>query len=553
MKTVSFISCKTIRLIAISLLVSSTYALGAPDDAGAKDGHIEDVRVLTQDGVLNILTASKDELRAWQVSSISPSDRWQSKHLWHDFVYLWVGLGDGSFVLVVTKDGGELYKVGRWDRPELTKVDGLSGKIKSVWRIFPRAGSTQVAAMAVEFEDASEAPGQSTWKLFYTDAEGNWHPLALAPEILRITGFVRLGPGEIAVKAIDRGLNGMAPLQWYVFRQTDTTGWQFVQDSPSKMAITDLKTFTYPGGMAIQVEGTKNGGWRWLYDYEGREWKDVQELLPGAPQEIGEIKGYADGHVLSVLGSNVSPGESEAMISQYYYRGTQGEWTPFSKVIPGAPAQIFALKAFAGGRGLAFQGLSEQTGRHASSWTVKYLSDGGQWTTLPGMPTAPSDIWDLQPYARDLGFGFQHVADPDHPSEAFNWVWLVRQGNSWISLQKVIPQIPDRIWDVYCEDLRAGIAIQADESVAEPDQRFSWDWFLPSAPDKWSNISSSIGLPMGFPDRGDPRSVIFPESSDANLRNNVLGVWNKDGDARWFLRSNTGWLSIDDAASNGTK
>jgi hypothetical protein len=309
-----------------------------------------------------------------------------------------------------------------------------------------------------------------------------------------------------------------------------------------------MKTYDYPNGLAVQTERDKEkGNWQWFYRDAGDRWKEIHELIPDSPQNVEDIRSYGESHVLAILGTAKASKAGDALIWQYYYHDRNGEWRPLSGVLEAARGGIFALKTFAGERGIAIQTMDSATGRHGATWTVEFRTETQGWTPLLSLSKSHvSEIWNVAPYGKDLGVGIQSAIDRNDQSHAFKWEWFVRESDAWIPLQEFVPHSPTHIWDVYCEDLSLGIAIQEDEASIPEKVPFAWDWLLRSSAGEWVEVAQIVKLPQGFPDRGNPRSVSFPEKDDSDLRRDLLTVSDRDGNRRWFLRTKGDWLPISE-------
>jgi hypothetical protein len=209
---------------------------------------------------------------------------------------------------------------------------------------------------------------------------------------------------------------------------------------------------------------------------------------------------------------------------------------------------IFALKTFQGDRGIAFQPQDLNSGSHNAMWSVEYRAETGKWEAAQGIfSNAPKEIWNVQPFAGGYGVGLESGSAPKAASDAFQWTWFLLVANQWRLLSTVIPTAPVHVLDVQTTNVSNGISLRAEAGAGEIP---AWKWFVPTGSETWKEIADVLNLPAGFPDRDMEGSVSLPESDDKNLRRDVLSVWNSKEEARWFIRGNSQWISIDKATQN---
>jgi hypothetical protein len=530
--------------------LSSITCHSESDDSGLAPTHPTDVQVVEQNGVLNIFSTFKNELRVWQVPAKSISDRWKLVQTWENFVYLWYGVNNGKDILVVTKSGGALYEVGKWDKAILSIAALPSSSINAVRYIYPSNSKDAFSGIAVRVGGGSDSTDPSRWMLFSSEDGKAWQRMSLEQSPSVITDFLRVGPGVVAIAGPDIDGDKLSNRYWHLFQRDDSGEWHVLQIPIVHSRITSIDTFAYPNGMSLSLEGADHvTGKQWLYNDGTHGWLEIHDVIPTIPPVVIDIK--SDGHILDAITDESQVNEEKAPVRHYFVHDASGKWTSLSDELKITGKDIFALTTFGKDRRyIAFQLVDRSTGRHSADWTLEYLGDDGRWAPIQGLPSdSPKEIWDIRSFAQGSGLGVQSVRALSPSSPAFEWVWMLKMAEGWRPLQSIVSDAPKHIWNVHCEDMASGMAIE-DEEASGLSQ---WKWFLPVIPGKWSEIADVVSMPPGFPDRGRSESVTLPENDDNNLKRNVIGIRNENGEANWFIKSGEKWLSVDDAMRAGLR
>jgi hypothetical protein len=240
------------------------------------------------------------------------------------------------------------------------------------------------------------------------------------------------------------------------------------------------------------------------------------------------------GHVLVIDG--VDPTTSEIFPDSLFTMQSNGEWIPLSMTLGIYPKRVYSIKTFSGKNGVAVQAFDQHRDRRGPTWDVFIRKDGAWNSRQQSVPGAPSEIWDLRPFAGGDGIELQEFGDSDADGRSYERSWFIQsEENSWLPLDSEIRKTigsgatVDR---VHGSDLNTGIWIDATTSNQERSSRKYW--IIRTHAGHWTDAVGHLHLAKSY----RPSGALRHKAGGVDL----LQVWNEEGENSWFSSSEDEWV-----------
>lgn len=381
----------------------------------------------------------------WAIYSHSAGEHWSRLALpdgENEFLGF-VRLGDAE-VAVLPRPmgrGWQLLKLDDHGGWAPMQVPGAPSQIGAVQAFDPPRGMAlqQLAKRGADQEAAK-------WNWFYKDRDGAWLDIHSAipgiPATIRQIQVLET-PDLLAIEDQSRTAGFPEPTAWHYYVLSGEDSWTELRSTVlSAPRIFNIKVWSSGPAIAYQqVEDVKSGEhalyWT-LRRYANGSWASVDGLFDGAPKQIWDIDGFANGQAVEFVGADpASPGNAFA---REWFVKLRDRWVNLSSVLPSPPTQILQVRSDRLDEGLAVQdGPISAT---PFQWRWFLPTDGGycelndQWGRVAIDRSIPTSVQLPESDNRNLREGVLAAKDVGG-----NLSWFVNiSGNRWVpSTTLVLP------------------------------------------------------------------------------------------------------------------